>query len=150
MRVRNLFFIVLIVGFSQSCNDQPTCIPEQTDLMKITFADTQGKAKSITLDSIFVDNGNEHFPIFKDTTESNFQIPLNPLDSNIIIRFQRNDTVFNYIALSYVATPVVLNPACAIETKFDFLKVDSTDFIDAKVTDILLSPETPKNVEIAH
>lgn len=149
MQLKNLFFIVLITSFCISCNDQPTCIPEQTDLLKITFVDLLGKAKKNTFVSITADGSNENFPIFKDTTHSVFTIPLNPIDSTIIIRFEQ-DTSSNYVAFSYVATPVVLHPNCALETNFDFLKMDSTDFRNALVTDPLLSLETPKNAEITH
>ncbi len=149
MQLKILFLFFCVLAIFTSCNDQPTCIPEQTDLLKITFVDELGKNKEITLASLTVDNSNENFPVIKDTTESNFSVPLNPLASSVIIRFNQNSTS-NYIALSYKATPIVLNPACAIETQFDFLSVDSTNFIDAKVTDILLSLETSKNVEITH
>ncbi len=149
--MRKIFLAIFIVfsAFFISCNDQPTCIPEQTDLIKIAFVDIVGKPKNITLASLTVDNSNDSFPVFNDTTANNFIIPLNPLDSSIIIRFTQ-DTVSHYIALSYTTIPIVLNPKCALEMKFDFLKMDSTDFEEVEVVESAISLQTAKNIEVTH
>ncbi len=149
--MRKIFLSVtaLLIAFLIGCNDQPTCVPEQTDLIKIGFVDIVGNPKKITLTSLTVDNSNDNFPIIKDTTANVFIIPLNPLDSSIIIRFHQ-DAVSNYIALNYTTNPIVLNPKCALEMKFDFLKMDSTDFDEAEVVEFAISLQTAKNVEVTH
>ncbi len=149
--MRKLFLSVsaLLIAFLISCNDQPTCVPEQTDLIKIEFVDIVGNPKKITLTSFTVDNSNDNFPIINDTISSNFIVPLNPLDSSIIIRFNQ-DTVSNYIAFSYIATPIVLNPKCNLEMKFDFLQIDSTDFKEVEIVESAISLQTNKNVEVTH
>ncbi len=149
--MRKIFLATLVVipALLISCNDQPTCIPEQTDLIKIAYVDIVGNPKDISLVSLTVDNSNNNFPVFKDTTANNFVIPLNPLDSSIIIRLKQ-DTVSNYIALSYTATPVVLNPKCALEMKFDFLKMDSTDLKEVEIVESAISLQTAKNIEVTH
>jgi len=149
MRKIFLSVTVLLIAFLLSCNDQPTCIPEQTDLIKIGFVDIVGNNKNITLTSLTVDNSNDSFPIINDTISSNFIIPLNPLDSSIIIRFNQ-DTVSNYIAFSYTTIPIVLNPKCNLEMKFDFLQIDSTDFKEVEVVESAISLQTSKNVEVTH
>jgi hypothetical protein len=149
MRAKYLLPFLLITSFSISCNDQPTCIPEHTDLLKIIFTDVSGKAKKITFVSLTVDGSNENFPVFEDTTASSFSIPLNALDSAVIIRFEQVDKS-NFLALSYQVLPIVLNPVCALESKFDFLKIDSTDMANTVVVDPLLSLETNKNVRITY
>ncbi len=149
--MKKIFLAALVVvpAFFISCNDQPTCIPEQTDLIKIAFVDIVGNPKNIILTSITVDNSNDNFPVFNDTI-ANVTIPLNPLDSSIIIRFNQDTAVSNYIALSYTKIPVVLNPNCALEMKFDFLKMDSTDFEEVEVVESAISLQTVKNVEVTH
>ena len=87
MQLKISFFIFCTLAIFTSCNDQPTCIPEQTDMLKLAFTDVLGKTKNITLVSLTADKNNESFPVIKDSTESKFTIPLNPLDSSIIIRF---------------------------------------------------------------
>jgi len=139
---------VVFSAFFISCNDQPTCIPEQTSLIKIAFVDIVGNPKNIILTSLTADNSNDSFPVFNDTI-ANIMIPLNPLDSSIIIRFNQ-DTVSNYIALSYTTLPVVLNPKCALEMKFDFLKMDSTDFEEVELVESTISLQTEKNIEVTH
>ncbi|MCF6359347.1 MAG: hypothetical protein L3J29_01130 [Cyclobacteriaceae bacterium] len=148
--MRKIFLATLIglPAFLISCNDQPTCIPEQTDLIKIAFIDIVGNPKNIILTSLTVDNSGDSFPVFNDTI-SNVIIPLNPLDSSIIIRFYQ-DTISNYIALSYTTIPVVLNPKCELEMKFDFLKMDSTDFEDVDVVESAISLQTARNIEVTH
>lgn len=148
MRKKILSVLLIFTALFAGCNDQPTCIPEQTNLLKIGFIDIIGKPKNIILTSLTVDNSNDSFPAFNDTI-ANVIIPLNPLDSSIIIRFNQN-TVSNYIALSYTTIPVVLNPACALEMKFDFLKMDSTDFEDVEVVESAISLQTAKNIEVTH
>ena len=148
MRAKLSLFFLVTISFFTSCNDQPTCIPEQTDLLKLSFSDIVGNAKDIALVSLTVDNSNESFPVVVDTT-SQFSIPLNPLDSSIIIRFEQASES-NYLALSYTTTLIILNPACNLETKFEILRIDSTNFIEAVVIDPLLSPDTNNNVTITH
>ena len=149
MRKIYLFVLVILPALFISCNDQPTCVPEQTDLIKIAFVDIVGKPKKITLSSLTVDNSNDNFPIIKDSTASAFIIPLNPLENSIIIRFSQDD-VSNYIALTYTANPIVLNPKCALEMKFDFLKMNSTDFEEAAIVESSISLQTAKNIEVTH
>ncbi len=149
MRNKILSILFVFSALFTSCNDRPTCIPEQTNLLKIAFVNIIGGPKEITFVSITVDNSNANFPSITDTTHTNFIIPLNPIDSSIIIRFKQ-DTIDNYMAFSYSATPIVLNPACAIETKFDFLKMDSTDFENSLLIEPAISLQTIKNIEITH
>jgi len=148
MRKKILSVLLILTAFFTGCNDRPTCIPEQTNLLKIGFIDGVGKPKNIILTSLTVDNSNDSFPVFNDTI-ANVIIPLNPLDSSIIIRFNQ-DTLSNYIALSYTTIPVVLNPKCALEMKFDFLKMDSTDFEDVEVIESAISLQTVQNIEVTH
>ncbi len=148
MRKNFLSVLLILPALFTSCNDQPTCIPKQTNLLKVAFVDIIGKPKNIILTSLTVDNSNDSFPVFNDTI-ANVMIPLNPLDSSIIIRFNQ-DTISNYMAFSYTTTPVVLHPTCAIEMKFDFLKMDSTDFEDAEVVEPAISLQTTKNIEVTH
>ncbi len=148
MREKILSVLLILTAFFTGCNDQPTCIPEQTNLLKIGFIDIIGKPKNIILTSLTVDNSNDSFPVFNDTI-ANVIIPLNPLDSSIIIRFNQ-DTLSNYIALSYTTIPVVLNPKCALEMKFDFLKMDSTNFEDVEIVESAISLQTAKNIEVTH
>ena len=148
MRKKILSVLLILTAFFTGCNDQPTCIPEQTNLLKIGFIDIIGKPKNIILTSLTVDNSNDSFPVFNDTI-ANVIIPLNPLDSSIIIRFNQ-DTLSNYIALSYTTIPVVLNPKCALEMKFDFLKMDSTNFEDVEIVESAISLQTAKNIEVTH
>ena len=149
MPLKISILIFCSIAIFTSCNDLPTCIPEQTDLVKLSFADIVGKTKTIALVSLTVDNSNESFPVIADTTASLFSIPLNPLDSSVIIRFEQ-ETETNYLALSYTTKLVILNPECVLETKFENLKIDSTDFIEAIIIDPLLSPDTNNNVAITH
>ncbi len=149
MRAKYLLFLFLIASYLTGCNDQPTCIPEQTDMLKLSFIDVLGATQNITLVSLTVDNSNESFPIINDSTESKFIIPLNPLDSSIIIRFVQEEES-NYLALSYTTKLVILNPECNLETKFENLKVDSTNFIDAVIIEPILSPDITNNVQITH
>ena len=145
MRLKYLLISISIASFCMGCNDQPTCIPERTDLMKLVFVDEFGKEKKITFTRFLV----EDILVLQDTFFTSVAISLNPNDSVIDLTFnQLEDT--NKLIISYIATPVVLNPECILETKFDFLQIDSTNFINATVVDPLLSLETPKNVEITH
>ncbi len=148
MRKKFLPILLILPALIISCNNQPTCIPEQTNLLKVAFVNIIGKPKNIILTSLTVDNSNDSFPVFNDTI-ANVIIPLNPLDSSIIIRFNQ-DTISNYIALSYTTIPVVLNPQCALEMKFDFLQMDSTDFEDIEVVESAISLQTTKNIEVTH
>lgn len=149
MRLIYLLLFTAVISFCISCNDQPTCIPEQSDILKISFVDVIGNPSEITLNSLTVENSNESFPIITDSTNTAFSIPLNPLDSNVVIRFEQ-DTVTHYLALGYSTSLVVLNPQCYLETRFNLLEIDSTDFINVFIREPLLSPETPKNIEIIH
>ena len=148
MRKQHLLTLLVLPLLFTSCNDQPTCVPEQTDLIKIAFVDSVGNPKNIILSSLTVDNSNDSFPVFNDTI-ANVMIPLNPLDSSIIIRFNQ-DADSNYIALSYTTLPVVLNPKCELEMKFDFLQMDSTDFKEVELIEPSVSLQTTKNVEVTH
>lgn len=149
MKFKLLSILLVSIFLCTGCNDQPTCIPEQTNLLKVVFVNIIGKPKEITFVSITVDNSNQNFPLLIDTTHTNFSIPLNPIDSLLVIRFKQ-DTIENFMAFSYSATPIVLNPACAIETKFDFLKMDSTDFEDALLIESAIRLQTINNVEVTH
>jgi len=148
MRKKILSVLIILPALFISCNDQPSCIPEQTNLIKIAFVDIIGRPKNIILTSLTVDNSNDSFPVFNDTI-ANVIIPLNPLDSSIIIRFNQ-DSSSNYMAFSYTTTPVVLHPTCALEMKFDFLQMDSTDFEDAEVVESAISLQTAENIEVTH
>ena len=149
MQAKSTLFTLLTISFLLGCNDQPTCIPEQTDLVKISFSDIVGKTKTIALVSLTVDDSNESFPVITDSTASLFSIPLNPLDSSLVIRFEQESET-NYLALSYTTKLVILNPDCILETKFENLQIDSTNFIDAIIIEPLLSPDTNNNVSITH
>lgn len=136
-----LFIIINWIG----CRDQPTCIPEQTDLMKLVFVDESGTVTPIEVTQFLIDD----MIGLIDTSFSSITIPLNPADSIMsLIFYQPEDT--NKLVISYRSTPIVLHPECMLETKFDFLKIDSTTFLNTIIVDPLLSLESTQNVQVAH
>lgn len=146
--VMKKFFLLSLISFATfctGCHDQPTCIPAQTDLMKLVFINEAGSTSEITFKQFLIGE----LIVLIDTSFSAVNVPLNPADSIIHLTFyQEADT--NNITISYQGTPIVLHPECLLETKFDFLKIDSTNFLDAIIVDPLLSLETTQNVKIEH
>lgn len=141
----SLITLVFIAVSWIGCRDQPTCIPEQTDLMKIVFVNESGTVTPIEVTQLLIDD----LIALVDTSFSSIAIPLNPADSIINLTFyQPEDT--NKLIITYRSTPVVLHPECLLETQFDFLKVDSTSFLYTIIVDPLLSLESTQNVQVAH
>lgn len=142
-----LLVVLFLAGWS--CNDQPTCIPQQTDLVKLSFVDKDGKSKNITYTKLVVQGVASDYPALQDTSLASISLPLSPNDSVFDITFyQASDT--NQLVLTYRATPIVLHPKCALEIKYDYLAIKSTDFLDATVIDSELSNQTTTNVKITH
>ena len=80
MRIQVLHKILLVIaGISIiGCSDEATCIPENSDLLRIAFVDGTGDASEITFVEVAVNGSNEYFPVLKDTTVTNLSIPLDP------------------------------------------------------------------------
>ena len=128
-------FVFIAIGWL-GCRDQPTCIPEKTDLMKIVFVNESGTVTPIEVTQFLIND----LIALEDTSFSSVAIPLNPADSIINFTFyQPEDT--NKLIITYRSTPIVLHPECLLETQFDFLKIDSTSFIYTTVVYPLLSLE---------
>ena len=131
------------------CADEATCIPENTDLLQLSFIDENGKASAITVVSLEVEGGNDYFPIIQDSTFSTLSVPLNPLDSVIQLNFvQESET--NSITLNYRATPRLSDPKCGLETFFNEIETESTNFIDVEIVNPVLNKDITTNVKITH
>ena len=151
MKIKHTTFILIIAiaSFCLACNNQSTCIPQHSDLLEISFVDQSGKAKEIKLVSVNVQGSNANFPSIKDSVVTTLSLPLNPLDTSIILSIN-SDTAINDLAFSYKVLPVLIAPECGIETKFDFLKIESTNFKNVIVINQTLNKDIETNVEITH
>jgi len=151
MKIKNAPFILLtaIATLSFACNNQPTCIPEHSNLLEIAFVDKLGASKEILLVSADAASANESYSIVQDSIVSKLSIPLSSLDSSIFLTIN-SDTAIIDITLSYKALSILIAPECGIETKFDFIKLEDTNFNNVIVINQTLNKDIKTNVEITH
>ncbi len=139
--------MALVLLSSWACNDQPSCLPEQSDIVKLSFVDADGKTQNLTYTKLVVKDAPADFPVPQDTSLSALNIPLNPNATEIDLTFYLA-TGTNHLALTYRATPVVLHPKCSLELRYDYLAVKESDFSKATIIDAVISTETSTNVQI--
>lgn len=150
MSIHKLYkiLVVLTALIISGCADEATCIPENTDLLQIAFVDTDGTSSELIFQSLELIANGESF-VFEGDTTATLAIALNPLDSMLELKFIRSD-ITNVLKISYNTLPGLIDPKCGLETLFDGVQIDSTNFIATEVVDPTLNKDISINVKITH
>ena len=151
MKVYKLYILLVtsVTILVAGCADQATCIPENTDLLQISFVDTTGNVSDFSLVTVEAVGSNENFPIIQNSTFKTLAIPLNPVDNKIKLNFIQGVNTYELV-VSYRANKILLAPECGFESLFDQVKVDSSNFINAIVVNQTLNKDIKTNVQITH
>lgn len=131
-----------------SCADEATCIPENTDSLQIAFVDTDGKSSEIEFQSLELTVDDESY-IFDGDTTATLSIPLNPIKNSIELTFTQA-TLTRYLKISYTTLPLLVDPKCGLETLFDGVQVDTTNFPATEIVNPTLNKDISTNVKITH
>ncbi len=129
------------------CGDTPTCLDQESSLVKINFLDAAGKAKKITLVRVSAINNPDGFPEYADSTLSAMHLPLNPADTVstfILEQAGRTDT----LGLSYTVTARLISPECGLDAAFDNLDTTHTTFEQLNIIQRTIHKDVEVNLEI--
>ena len=142
IKLLSIFIPVLIF----SCGDIPTCLPTQTNLVKIAFVDETGKAKQTTLSLRTVDF-EDLFLNYSDTTLSKIEIPLNPT-SNITTLVIEHDNISDTLGLTYSVVRKLISPECGLEIGLNDLDTAFSTFENLEIVERIILEDVTTNIEI--
>lgn len=146
MRKSFKVLVIFNIGFLLNCGDIPTCLPTESNLVKIAFLDEAGKAKSITFTLSAIDNA-DGFLEYTDTTLSNLIVPLNPgSNTTTFVIEQANST--DTLGLTYDITARLISPECGLEIALSDLDTTFTTFDKLEILEALIHEDVNTNIEI--
>lgn len=137
---------IFIPGLIFSCGDIPTCLPTETNLVKIAFVDESGKAKQTTL-SLRVIDYEDLFLNYSDTTLSKIEIPLNPA-SNTTTLVIGHDNVSDTLGLTYSVVRKLISPECGLEIGLNDLDTTFSTFEKVEIIERIIFEDVNTNIEI--
>ena len=140
----NLFLIIAV-----SCGDQPTCVDKNSSTVKISFIDSDGDAKTITLLGLRAVNNEMGFPDYADTTVSSLSLPLNPganMTTFLLDQEDKTDT----LGLSYDVVSELISPECGLRAAYSKLDTTATSFTALEIVSRIIHDEITTNIEITH
>jgi|GEM_PF-3450695 len=139
-----IIFLLLVLG----CADDPTCLEDSTDLVKIAFVDSVGTAKSVVFKEIDAIESPGAFPEYADSTLTTAILPLKA-DINQLTLLFRQDTITDTLALSYHASFKLLAPECGLYPEFQQLDTLFTTFSSLKIISRTIHPDIDVNIQIS-
>ncbi len=138
-----LFFFLLIL-FS-ACLDEPDCLVNATNIVKINFKAADGTDKSVALTSISVSGLTTKF--YSGSNVKLVTLPLDPNTSETTITFQYGTTT-SVLKLTYEKTNRIISTKCGAYVYYSGLTVTDHTFSSVKVKNTLLYTTIASNVEI--
>ncbi len=141
------FVFLCLALIPAGCGDIPTCLDQESSLVKINFLDAAGKAKKITLVRLSAINNPDGFPEYADSTLNAMHLPLNPADkvsTFILEQSGRTDT----LGLSYSVTAKLISPECGLDAAFDNLDTTHTTFEQLNIIQRTIHKDVEVNLEI--
>jgi len=141
------WFIIIGLSFFFSCGDIPTCLDTETSLVKVSFIDSDGKDKNITLISLKAIGNEEGFPEYADSTLNKLALPLNP-SASITTFILEQATNTDTLELHYTVVAKLISPECGLDAAFDKLSVDYTTYKNLVVLEKIIHEDITVNIEI--
>ncbi|MEN8248995.1 MAG: DUF6452 family protein [Bacteroidota bacterium] len=134
------------LGLILNCGDVPTCIPTESNLVKIAFLDDEGKSKPLTFTLRALDR-EDLFLDYTDTTLSKLVLPLNG-SSNTTTFVIDHDAISDTLGLSYDVVAQLISPECGLEIALSELDTTSTTFENLRILENIIHEDVNTNIEI--
>ena len=142
-RLLIILAIIVVVG----CGDIPTCVDTETSLVKISFLDVDGKAKSITLTSLKAIDNEDGFPEYVDSTLSKINLPLNPGSYTSTFILEQGG-VTDTLGLTYDVVAKLISPECGLNASFDKLDTTYTTYDELYILQTVIHEDVTVNIEV--
>ena len=143
----NKWVILLSLGIGWGCNDIPTCVDTETNLVKVKFLDTDGIAKDIYLTKLSAIGNEDGFPEYDNDTLSFISLSLNPGDTVTTFIFEQT-TGTDTLGLSYAVVARLISPECGLDAAFDKMDTTATSFSILEILDRRIHEDITTNIEI--
>jgi hypothetical protein len=143
--VRYGLFFFLFLLFS-ACLNEPDCLINTTNLVKIDFKNAAGAEQTVTVSKITVSGLTEN--LYINQTVKAVQLPLNPQDTETTFTFQIGTTT-STLTVTYAKTTRIVSTACGAYVYYSDLAVADHNFTTVKVKNKLLYTNITSNVEIS-
>lgn len=145
-----IILAIIVVG---SCGDIPTCVDNETSLVKVSFVGEDGKAKSIKILSLKAISNEDGFPEFADSILNQMSLPLNPgsyTSTYIIEHGEVTDTsgVTDTLGLAYDVVAKLISPECGLDASFDKLDTTYTTYKELYILQTAIHEDVTVNIEI--
>lgn len=132
-----------------SCGDDPTCISDNTSLVKIRFSDSVGVAKNIILTKVSTVANPDVYTQYDNNTLNSLVLAMNSASQNTTVIFETptgNDT----LDLIYKVTPIFISAECGIDMSFSALDTLSSTFDELEIKETIFHEDITLNIEIIH
>jgi hypothetical protein len=139
--------IISAIALVLSCGDIPTCVDTETSLVKLSFVDVDGEAKSITLTSLKAIDNEDGFPEYADSIFSSINLPLNPgsYTSTFILE---QAGVIDTLGLTYDVVAKLISPECGLDASFSKLDTTFTTYDKLNILQTAIHEDVTVNIEI--
>ncbi len=138
-----LISVLFFLGLS-ACEDEASCVSNNTNLIGITFyeIDTNNTATAlpVRINSIKTDQGATVYA--DDQAISDVVLPLNPGANQVTFLFEQ-DTATDVLQVSYNREQLLISPECGVDQRFYGLGVTQQTFdsLRVRLTDLEKSQE---------
>ena len=140
------FLTIFILSLFISCGDTPTCLPTETNLVKIAFVDDAGIARQTTFSLRAIDY-NDLFLDYTDTTLSKLVLPLNPTSNSTTLVID-HDGISDTLGLKYIVIQKLISPECGLDIGLSDLDTTFTTFDNLKIVERIIFEDVTTNIEI--
>lgn len=157
MTYNRIFFIkshflpalVLFLFALAACEDEPGCVSDNTNLVKIGFYQiddtTARNADEVAITAINLIGGPSEVV---NTTSSAIQLPLNPSTNTTTFEIVRASGETETVVLGYQREQQLISPDCGPEQRYFGLTIDATTFDAFRVVEPELGSITGTNIEL--
>jgi hypothetical protein len=140
-----IFRFVFVVFVFSACLNQPDCVNNSTNVVKIAFKTETSAAREITFTAITVSGLNKKF--YTGTKASAIDLPVDPDQSQTTYTFTFEDRT-EVIVLNYKRTAQLISAACGAFLNFSQLQVEDTTFENYRIVNNQLVKNATVNLEI--
>ena len=139
-------FLLIFLPLLTSCLDEPDCVREASNIIKIGFKDiTSGQPLNVEFNKVTVSGTDSIF--YTMITSSALMIPLNILENSSTIIFDTGTRV-DTLTLRYKTTTRLISPECGPETFITGITAEDHTLDSLRAINANLLPDIPVNYEI--
>ena len=150
-KIAHITVVLILVVATFSC-DEPDCVSEFDNQIKISFFDlSQNEAEALYINKLTVigESESESIDLIVDQAEvGGVIVPADPATSEITVVFNTREYVLDTLVLSYTNGSRLISEECGFELIFSELDYIRSDFDSIRVRNRILAEPINENIRV--